>query len=65
MAEIKPCPFCGSIATDYGRKEVRTDIIDLHQKIWKLYCVQCGAGTDYFETTKEAIEAWNRRIDNG
>ena len=50
---------------DYGRKEVRTDRIDLHQKIWKLYCVQCGAGTDYFETTKEAIKAWNRRVDNG
>lgn len=65
MAEIKPCPFCGSIATDYGRKEVRFGEIDLNQRIWNLYCVQCGASTNYFETTKEAIEAWNRRIDNG
>ena len=62
MAEIKPCPFCGSIATDYGKnlneKELQA------KRIWNLCCVQCGAGTDYFETTKEAIEAWNRRADN-
>ena len=63
MAEIKPCPFCGSIATGYSKnlneKELQA------KRIWNLYCVQCGAGTDYFETTKEAIEAWNRRYDNG
>lgn len=65
MAEIKPCPFCGSISTDYGRKQIETRFIDFHQKIWKLYCTRCGASTDYFETTKEAIEAWNRRNENG
>ena len=63
MAELKPCPFCGSISTYYARRQVRADIFDLNQKIWKLYCTQCGASTDYFKTTKEAIEAWNRRVD--
>lgn len=56
MAELKPCPFCGGEATlwhDYG--------VD---RPWNILC-RCGGRVGYFVTKKEAIEAWNRRANDG
>ena len=61
--DLKPRPFCGSVATDYSKNLNEKELQG--KRIWNLYCVQCGAGTDFFETTEKAIEAWNRRTDNG
>lgn len=60
--ELKPCPFCGGeghiIKTDFGNG---------YQKYYHGVCLDCGMETkNYVHITKEeAIEAWNRRADNG
>lgn len=60
--DLKPCPFCGSKAELHKR-----DVLDTS------YIVECSNGTcpasymlgwDY-ETEEEAIEAWNRRVNDG
>ncbi|MBE6784163.1 MAG: restriction alleviation protein, Lar family [Ruminococcaceae bacterium] len=61
MTDLKPCPFCGGEAilqkgTD-GRCWIECNITKSHcsviPKTWA------------YKTKKEAIEAWNRRVDNG
>ena len=58
MDKLKPCPFCG------GKAYVRTHIY--YGGFSHTYCVQChicGAqGSQFYDTEKDAIEAWNRRI---
>lgn len=58
--ELKPCPFCGGVATM------------LHFKREKCYRVSCDdidcccvAHSGYHLTEAEAIEAWNRRAEDG
>lgn len=56
MVELKPCPFCGGNA-----------VVDMDESwYWeyKAYCALCGVSMEYFETKKEAVEAWNRRVDD-
>ena len=59
---LKPCPFCGGEAFVYKRyssvwREVPTDFTVL--------CKDCKAGVrNFFSTEAEAIEKWNRRVDN-
>lgn len=56
--ELKPCPFCG--AKDENIK-VKSD----HFTRYYVLCKSCMVSTDHFETKKQAIEAWNRRADDG
>lgn len=58
MAEkIKPCPFCGV------KGELRTALKAL---VWQVVCPDCGCTCrKWFDIQEEAIEAWNRRSDNG
>lgn len=58
MAELKPCPFCGGeakyrpaggISQDYGYVRCENLCCDQHCYLPK----------------KEAIEAWNRRAEDG
>lgn len=59
MAELKPCPFCG------GKADIRDfTIIDSDPEI-DIFCTNCGGQTFVYKTKAEAIEAWNRRADNG
>lgn len=67
MIELKKCPFCGSSAV-YVQQE--TDYYDKTKNYQ--FCVVCnfnwdgcGASSGYRDTMQEAIEAWNRRSDNG
>ena len=54
MAELKPCPFCGSeAARSWG-------VLDSHE----VYCIGCHA-TIKRDGMEEAIEAWNRRASDG
>lgn len=57
MTELKPCPFCGGAAIQVGGGMVE--------------CSQCYANGGTFvhvlgehnDPDKEAIEAWNRRVN--
>lgn len=53
-AELKPCPFCGGEA-EQGYKPNHSYIV---------YCPNCGIGTGYKNTEEQAIEAWNRRVND-
>jgi Lar family restriction alleviation protein len=57
--ELKPCPFCGREA------KIRDfSIPDLDPEI-DVFCTNCGGQTFVYETEAEAIEAWNRRAEDG
>ena len=66
MAELKPCPFCGGeidergVQCNYGKKSITLD----------LKCKKCGTFFKFKSKLEndpylEAVEAWNRRADNG
>lgn len=59
MAELKPCPFCGGEAKirDYSTPDTDPEI--------DVFCTNCGGQTFVYETEGEAIEAWNRRAEDG
>lgn len=55
MEELKPCPFCGGEAVLFAY-----EIFCEHS----VRCKSCYCGTEEgYRTGKEAIEAWNRRIE--
>lgn len=54
MTELKPCPFCGG-------KNIRLTCWGLY----RCWCVDCLSQTADCISEKEAIEAWNRRADDG
>lgn len=56
---LKPCPFCGAEAIFGG-----SDNVNGHP-YWYVYCRECGATVNGNEDADKAIEAWNRRADNG
>ena len=56
MADLKSCPFCGG--------EAYTDS-DGWRVWWGVKCADCGRHSEEFRTEKEAIEAWNRRAEDG
>ena len=58
--KLKPCPFCGGeAALQYGRFYGNE-----FYKDYFCFCDECEASTTYFPTVAEAIEAWNRRVNN-
>ncbi len=54
--ELKPCPFCG------GKNVCLTEHAAV---IVFVQCDDCCATFPHFDSKEEAIEAWNRRADNG
>ena len=56
MAELKPCPFCGGVAE-----------ISLLFGRYGVACSSCqGAIIPCpYQSKEEAIEAWNRRAEDG
>ena len=64
---LKKCPFCGGEAILHTHKfnmnktfTLKTFTVDCSNK----NCIaSCMVGAD-FDTTEEAIEAWNRRVDD-
>lgn len=53
IKEIKTCPFCGSSASGW---KVMNDC-------W-VSCDKCDCQTKNFDSMKEAISLWNRRVTN-
>ena len=60
--ELRPCPFCGGRAAIVHKKEPVGEC-------WKVYCMNedcwCEASTPAYNRRETAVEAWNRRADNG
>lgn len=60
MAKLKPCPFCGG--------EARPVIYHNKECTWVRYYVQCrccDVRTSKYMNREIAIEAWNRRCEDG
>ena len=60
MAELKPCPFCGGEAI--ARPNLPTYGSDV---MYYVICGKCLMRTPLKWTTEQAIEAWNRRAEDG
>lgn len=52
MPELKPCPFCGGKAR-----------LDRYEHFYRVLCTDCPASTEWLYSEQEAIEAWNRRVN--
>ena len=66
MAELKPCPFCGGEAKTHVCAELDNEVLKIiyGDKIG-VHCGKCGIATLPFTTEAEAIDAWNRRTEDG
>lgn len=53
MSELIPCPFCAGEARIFGMKTMSL-----------VGCTSCGCVTAVFGTVDEAVEAWNRRVND-
>ena len=56
MYELKPCPFCGG-------KSIMFDIGSYWPKIYYRVITVCNCAIQgrFYDTQKEAADAWNRR----
>ena len=52
--ELKPCPFCGGKA--YIEK-------NRYKYAYWIKCYDCRVETEAYDYVEEAINVWNRRID--
>lgn len=54
--ELKRCPFCG------GNAKLVED-----NGCYKVFCLgaECSANSGWWSKKKDAVEAWNRRVNNG
>lgn len=52
--KLKPCPFCG------GEAEFFEDEFFCR---YSVVCTECSAGTNTYGVERDAIDAWNRRIE--
>ncbi len=68
MAELKPCPFCGGEAKIVFTAEVY-NIDDVKKKFGYVRCGKdypnCCVIQDNEIDLDQAIEAWNRRAEDG
>ena len=64
MAELKPCPFCGGSARISADTEAKRDSMG---RLWAFtaVCDRCCASSGLTFTPERAIEAWNRRAEDG
>ena len=52
--ELKRCPFCGG-----------NNIMVSNWGLWRCWCMDCLAKSADEIRKKDAIEAWNRRVNDG
>lgn len=64
MGKILPCPFCGGTYEDANLCLPSDNTDDLFPDFSvAVVCDRCGAVGPCAETRKEAIEAWNNRVE--
>lgn len=62
---LKPCPFCGADEESGVHIDVVVSFNELKDDThYGVICENCGARIGYFKILEEAVEAWNRRINN-
>ena len=62
--KLKPCPFCGSngqVRYDYG--VLRGEYSGYYVQCSNSYCTAYSLFAP-FSTEQEAVEAWNRRVND-
>lgn len=71
MEKLKPCPFCGEkplVRMVDLRCITVADNVALRDEWYRVCCGNascvCNTRTKKFLSKDEAIEAWNRRVDN-
>ena len=57
MSKLKPCPFCGS-------ESISCRDAGYHTDVWFIQCEECWATFPHFDSEQEAVETWNRRVNN-
>ena len=73
MAELKPCPFCGSEKVGSAKGNCYWVDEEYRDNIRVIGCKKCGAIAGIFnvralgekKAKEKAIESWNRRISDG
>lgn len=60
MAELKPCPFCGGKPFVSARLPYFGETLTV-----AVVCEDCNAASKHKVNEKDAIEAWNRRVEDG
>lgn len=63
MADLKPCPFCGGEARMLKMNGFKRSFFNHIVK--RPTCTKCYATMFVWFDEDTAIEAWNRRADNG
>ena len=56
MAELKPCPFCGSDTGLYIESDQ-----DGYMMFYYGHCMNCDTKGPALQTRQQAIDAWNKR----
>ena len=56
LPKAEPCPFCG-----YGH--ILTWHLGHYDKPWLAECSKCSACGPHADTEREAIELWNKRVE--
>ena len=59
--ELKPCPFCGGNAKNVKLRNIAVKI----KEAYYVECAVCRVRTMVELDIDTAIEAWNRRAENG
>ena len=72
MAELKPCPFCGDKFPTQNQTTVKRYIrcntgnnLLTDNDSYEIACRICGCRTAVWCDMSRAIEAWNRRAEDG
>ena len=61
MAELKPCPFCGSDDVGIGHKLPEFGEELTHYVV----CNKCGSKTANFRNKQTAVNVWEARAEDG
>jgi Lar family restriction alleviation protein len=71
--ELKPCPFCGGVATHWFCTPNGFFVTKFFGQILRgvkaehnvIVCNKCGCRTKVYTHTRRAFNAWNRRAADG